>query len=128
MFNDATTIFSDVYYPTINLFMIEALNIVGVLYDCMSQEEDLKSCIEVMKAKWCDYYANILIIYLLKLNFDPRCKLNMMARCLENYYSFLELVVDVSFLVSHVKSMFYSLYDEYFKIYGSSLNINTVDA
>ena len=64
MFNDATTTLSSVYYPTTNLFMIEALNIVDALYDCMSQEEELKSCIEVMKAKWCDYYANIPIIYL----------------------------------------------------------------
>ena len=64
MFNDATTILSGVYYPTTNLFMIEVLNIIGALYDCMSQEKELKSCIEVMQAKWCDYYANIPIIYL----------------------------------------------------------------
>ena len=45
VFNDATNTLSDIYYPTTNLFMIEALNIVGVLYDCISQEEDLKPCI-----------------------------------------------------------------------------------
>ena len=55
---------------------------------------------------------------------DPRCKLNMMARCLENYYSFLELEVDVPSLVSYIKSTFYLLYDEYFKLYGQNININ----
>ena len=64
VFNDAITTLFGVYYTTTNLFMIESLNIVDALYDCMSQVEELKSCIEVMKAKWCDYYANIPIIYL----------------------------------------------------------------
>ena len=44
--------------------------------------------------------------------------------CLKNYYSFLDLVVDVDALVSNVKSTFYSLYDKYFKFYGLNLNIN----
>ena len=128
MFNDATNTLSDIYYPTTNLFMIKALNIVDALYDCISQEEDLKPFILVMKAKWCSYYANIPIIYLLWLIFDPRCKLDMLTTCLENYYNFLDLEenddVDVDTLVSYVKSTFYSLYDEYLKIYGPSLNIN----
>ena len=124
VFNDTTNILFDIYYPTTNLFMIEALNIVGVFYDCISQEEDLKPYILVMKAKWCSYYANISIIYLLGLIFDPRCKLDMMTTCLENYYSFLELEVDVPSLVSYIKSTFYLLYDEYFKFYSPSLNIN----
>ena len=64
VFNDATNILSGVYYPTTNLFMIEALTIIGVFYNCMCQEEELKPCILVMKSKWCDYYANISIIYL----------------------------------------------------------------
>ena len=51
VFNDAINTLSSIYYPTINLFMIEALNIIGVLYDCISQNEDLKPCILVMKAK-----------------------------------------------------------------------------
>ena len=51
VFNDATNTLSGIYYPTTNLFMIEALNIVGALYDCISQEKDLKSYILVMKAK-----------------------------------------------------------------------------
>ena len=122
VFNDVIATLSGVYYSTTNLFIIEVLNIVSALYDCMSQEEELKSCIEVMKAEWCDYYANIPISYLLGLIFDPRCKLDMMATGLENYYSFLKLVVDISFLVSHIKSTFYSLYDEYLKIYGPSLS------
>ena len=40
VFNDATNTLSGIYYPTVNLFMVEALNIVGVLYDCISQDED----------------------------------------------------------------------------------------
>ena len=51
VFNDATTTLSSIYYPTVNLFMVEALNIVGTLYDCISQDEDLKPCILVMKSK-----------------------------------------------------------------------------
>ena len=31
--------------------MIEAFNIVGTLYDCISQDENLKPCILVMKSK-----------------------------------------------------------------------------
>ena len=102
-----------VYYPTTNLFMIEALNIISAIYDCISQEEDLKPCILVMKAKWCYYYTNIPIIYLLGLIFYPRCKLDMMVTCLENYYNFLDLEENVDALVSHVKFTFYSSYDEY---------------
>ena len=48
----------------------------------------------------------------------------MMATCLENYYSFLELEVDVPSLVSYIKSTFYLLYDEYLKFYDPDLNIN----
>ena len=55
MFNDATNTLSDIYYPTTNLFMIKALNIIDALYDCISQDEDLKPCILVMKSKWCPY-------------------------------------------------------------------------
>ena len=85
VFKDATNTLSGIYYPTTNLFMIQALNIVSELYNCISQEENLKPCILVMKAKWCSYYANIPIIYLLGLIFDPRCKLDMRTTCLENY-------------------------------------------
>ena len=48
----------------------------------------------------------------------------MIITCLENYHNFLKLVVDVPFLVYNIKLTFYSLYDEYFKFYDSSLNIN----
>ena len=85
VFNDATNTLFGIYYLTTNLFMIEALNIISAIYDYISQEEDLKPCILVMKAKWCSYYANISIIYLLELIFDPRCKLDMMTICLENH-------------------------------------------
>ena len=85
---------------------------------CISQEPELETCIEVMKSKWLDYYANIPIIYLLGLIFDPRCKLDSLTMCLENYYNFLDLEVDINSIVSNVKSTFYLLYDEYIKFYG----------
>ena len=88
MFIDATNTLPDVYYPTTNLFIIKALNIVDVFDECMSQDLELKSCIDVMKSKWLDYYANIPIIYLLGLIFDPHCKLDSLTMCLKNYYNF----------------------------------------
>ena len=75
IFNDITNTLFGIYYPTTNLFIIESLN-VGVFYECMSQELDLKPCIGVMKSKWLDYYANIPIIYLLELVFNSCCKLD----------------------------------------------------
>ena len=72
--NNATNTLFGVYYPTTNLFIIEFFNIVDVFDECMSQDLELKSCFDVMKSKWLDYYANIPIIYLLELIFDPRCK------------------------------------------------------
>ena len=65
-----------------------------------------------------------MVRLLLGLIFNPHCKLNSLTMCLENYYNFLDLEVDVSNIVSNVKSTFYSLYDEYVKFYGPNLNIN----
>ena len=69
VFNDVTNTLFDVYYRTTNLFVIEALNIVGAFDEYMSQELELKTCIDVMKSKWLDDYTNISIIYLLELIF-----------------------------------------------------------
>ena len=44
--------------------------------------------------------------------------------CLKNYYSFLDLEVDVNSIVSNVKFTFYLLYDEYIKFYDPNLNIS----
>ena len=38
VFNDATNTLSDIYYSSTTLFMIETLNIVGALYNCISQK------------------------------------------------------------------------------------------
>ena len=35
VFNDTTNNLFDIYYPTINLFIIESLNIVGVFDNCI---------------------------------------------------------------------------------------------
>ena len=107
VFNDATNTLSGVYYPTTDLFIIETFNIVGVFDECISQELELKPCMEVMKSKWLDYYANIPIIYLLGLIFYPRCKLDSLTMCLKNYYNFLDLKVDVHSIVSNIKSIFF---------------------
>ena len=77
-----------------------------------------------MKSKWLDYCANILVIYLLGLVFDPRCKLDSFSDCLENYYNYLELEADVHSIVLNVKVFFFTLYDEYVKFYGPNLNVN----
>ena len=71
--------------------LLKLLNIVGAYDECMCQELELKACIDVMKSKWLDYYANMPIIYLLGIIFYPRCKLDYLTMCLENYYSFLDL-------------------------------------
>ena len=73
----------------------------------MSQEPELKPCIEVMKSKWLDYYTNISLIYLLRLVFDLHYKLDSLSDCLKNYYNYLELEVDVLSIVSNVKSIFF---------------------
>ena len=88
VFNDAINTLFSVYYSTTNLFIIEALNIVGAFDECMSQELELKACIDVMKSKLLDYYPNIPIIYFLGLIFDPHCKLDSLIMCLKNYYNF----------------------------------------
>ena len=69
IFNNTTKILSGIYYPIINLFIIESLNILGAFDECMTQESKLVSCIEVMKSKWLDYYQNISIIYLHEMIF-----------------------------------------------------------
>ena len=51
MFNDATNTLSGIYYTSTNLFIIETLNIVDTFNECMSQEPNSKSCVEVMKSK-----------------------------------------------------------------------------
>ena len=66
-------------------------------------------------------YCNYLFAW---NNFWSRCKLDYLFDCLETYYKSLALLVDVSTLVRDVRQLFYSLYDEYVKFYGSSLNIS----
>ena len=51
IFNNVTNTLSGVYYHTTNLFIIEALSIIGAFDECMSQESELKPCIEIMKSK-----------------------------------------------------------------------------
>ena len=68
-FNNVTNTLSGIYYHTINLSIIESLNIVGAFDNCITPEPDLISCIEVMKVKWLYYYKNIPNIYLLGIIF-----------------------------------------------------------
>ena len=56
--------------------------------------------------------------------FYPPCKLDYFSDCLEIYYKYLELTVNVSTLVRDIRQIFYLLYDKYSKFYGLSFNIN----
>ena len=47
-----------------------------------------------------------------------------MSDCLDIYYKCLGRLLDVSALIRDVRKLFYTLYDEYTKYYGHSLNIN----
>ena len=103
VYNDTTNTLPGIYYPTANLFIIESLNIVGAFDDCMTQEPKLVQCIQVLKSKWLDYYQNILIIYLFGIIFYPHCKFDYLSDCLETYYIYLALTVNVSTLVRDVR-------------------------
>ena len=92
------------------VFIIESFNIIGAFDDCMSLEPN--------------YYLNISNIYLLGIMFYPRCKLDYLYDCLENYYKYLVLTFNVPSLVRDVRKLFYSLYNKYAKFYGLFLNIN----
>ena len=77
-----------------------------------------------MKSKQLYYYQNIPIINLLEIIFDYRWKLDDLSNCLEICCKCLALSFDLPTLVRDVRQLFYLLYDEYAKFYGSSLNIN----
>ena len=124
VFNDTTNTLFDIYYLIINLFIIESFNIVSAFDDYMSLQPDFIPCIEVMNAKWLDYYLNIPNIYLLRIIFYLRCKLDYLFDCLDTYYKCLDISFDVLALVRDVIKLFYSLYDENFKFYDPSFNIN----
>ena len=102
VFNDATNTLSRIYYPIINLFIIESLNICDAVDYCLTQKPELVPCIEIIKSKWLNYYQNIPIIYLLGIIFDPRYKLNYLFDW-ETYSKCLLLIVDVYALVRDVR-------------------------
>ena len=58
--------------------------------------------------------------------FDPRCKLESMSYYLKGYYGVkgLKMKYDIEACCARVKKLLYDLYDEYFTIYGSSLNLD----
>ena len=68
--------------------------------------------------------GRLLSKHLLEIIFYPRCKLDYLSDCLDTYYKCLVISFDVLALVKDVRQLFYSLYDEYAKFYGSSLNTN----
>ena len=94
------------YYPITNLFVIKSLNIVSAFDKCMFLKPNSVPCIEVMKAKWLDYYLNILNIYLLRMIFYPHCKLDYLSNCLDTYYKYLVISVDVSALIRDIMNYF----------------------
>ena len=60
---------------------------------------------------------------MLRLIFNPRCKLDSLSDCLEIYYKYLYFEIDVHSIVSHVKGLFL-LYNKYVKFYDLNLNVN----
>ena len=61
---------------------------------------------------------------MLRIIFYSHCKSNIFFDCLDTYYKCLTIPFDVLDLIMDVKKLFYSLYEEYAKFYGHSLNIN----
>ena len=47
-----------------------------------------------------------------------------MSDYLNVYFKYLNLTVNVCVLYDEIKKLFYTLYEEYARIYGQSLNIN----
>ena len=56
--------------------------------------------------------------------FDQRFKLECLQDYLTHYYQSLGLEVDVLSCCNSVKTLLYELYDEYLRMYGSSLNMS----
>ena len=125
VFHNATQNLSGVYYPTTHLFIIESINIAGAFYHCES-DISIGEAIHAMKLKWLDYYEEIPNIYLIAMVFDPRCKLDSMSYYLNGYYGVqgLKMKYNVDACCDRVKKLLNDLYDEYFTVYGSSLNLD----
>ena len=77
VFKDATCILSGVYYPTSHLFIHEACNIVGILYE-HKDDPGLAYPIKKMLDKWLNYYKTIPLTYLVVAVFDPRLKFKLL--------------------------------------------------
>lgn len=87
-FDDATTLFSAVYYPTTNLFLSQAVNIAH-MFDTYSQTIPLCDCIHAMQQKWLQYFTIIPDIYLIASILDPTIKHYGMQSLLRSYYDFI---------------------------------------
>ena len=99
VFNEATLIFSGVYYPTAHLFLLESLNIVGTLDEYLESNDSndivLLEAITVMKVKWLHYFREIPLLYLIAAVFDPRFKLEGLNGGLQAYYGYLGILDDI---------------------------------
>lgn len=116
IFNDATHTLSSVYKPTSHQFLIEAMNVAGVLMEGINVEEICHAVLE-MREKWLRYYQFIPEIFLVTMVFDPRCKFDGLIECLSNYYSLLGLEnneeIDVNIIISKVRTLCNQLYEAY---------------
>ena len=116
-FNDATNTLSGVYFPTTHLFIIEALNIVGMFENIDPIPNVTLDSINVtlieMRNKWINYYAEIPIIYLVASVLDPRCKLDGLGDYLHAYYKYLNLSTDIAFRQNEVKDVITELYKQF---------------
>lgn len=115
-FNDATYTFSNVYKPTSNLFIVEALNIAFALNEGEKIYE-IHEGIAHMKVKWLNYYKIIPDIFLVASVFDPRFKYDGLQEMLENYYDYLGLQndyeIDVNNMIVRVKKHIHDLCSHY---------------
>jgi hypothetical protein len=115
VFNDATYTLSGVYYPTSHLFLIECLNIVGVMQE-NENNELLHDCISSMKKKWLDYFEDIPPLFLAACVFDPRCKFEGLSDYLFAYYSCLNITkteIDITSIIFNVRKDINDLYSEF---------------
>ena len=119
-----TNIFSGVYYPTSNLFLVECLNIVGTLHEHANSTNVndliLFEVINVMLKKWLNYYKNISLLYLVTIIFYPKFKLEGFKSGLQIYYEFLGIKneINVGKIIDDVKKDLIDLFNDYISRYN----------
>ena len=119
VFNDANLIFSGVYYPTVHLFLLESLNIVGTLDEHVESSDPNDSiffeAITAMKVKWLNYFREIPLLYFIAAVFDPRFKLEGLSGGLQAYYGYLGILaeIDITRIMTKLRNDLIDLFNDY---------------